>query len=224
LYGKLPPLSRRHVRRALGLKVRRVVTKMGIEAFRMPFQGDENFRKWALDNIGSEVTVYVDPHTIEEVTVKTDKGEIFYLRASLSQFRDFTLQEWVHFLEEWRASDAVSKEISAMALYRFYKRIDAEMEKLLDFYGKEHKVITLDEAQSLCDELAGGDLTILEPDEGSKAAAPMDVYMGGDDGEGIFVPGSDIEDAEAIEETLPTTPVKSEAPKTFTGASKGKGD
>ncbi|MEG3663415.1 hypothetical protein [Celeribacter halophilus] len=52
----------------------------------------------------------------------------------------------------------------------------------------------------------------------------MDVYMGGDDGEGIFVPGSDIEDAEVIEETLPTTPVKSEAPKTFTGASKGKGD
>ncbi|WP_417812453.1 hypothetical protein [Thalassospira alkalitolerans] len=223
LYGKLPPLSRRHVRRALGLKVRRVVTKMGIEAFRMPFQGDVNFRKWALDNIGAEVTVYVDPHSIEEVTVKTDKGEIFHLRASLSQFRDFTLQEWVHFLEEWRASDAVSKEISAMALYRFYKRLDAEMEKLLDFYGKEHKVIALDEAQSLCDELAGGDLTILEPDEGSKAAAPMDVYMGCNEGVGIFVPGSDIEDAEIIEEASPTTPGKSKAPKTFTGVSKGKG-
>lgn len=222
-YGCLPQLSRRKVRRALGLKVCRVVTKMGIEAFRMPFQGDENFRKWALDNIGAEVTVYVDPHAIEEVTVKADKGEIFHLRASLSQFRDFTLQEWVHFLEEWRASDAVSKEISAMALYRFYKRIDAEMEKLLDFYGKEHKVITLDEAQWLCDELAGGDLTILAPDEGSKAAAPMDVYLGGDEGEGIFVPGADIEDAEIIEETLPKTPEKSKVPKTFTGVAKGKG-
>lgn len=223
MYGKLPQLSRRKIRRALGLKVCRSVTKMGIEAFRMPFQGDVNFRKWALDNIGAEVTAYVDPHSIEEITVKTDKGEIFYLRASLSQFRDFTLQEWVHFLEEWRASDAVTKEISAMALYRFYKRLDAEMDKLLDFYGKEHKVITLDEAQSLCDELAGGDLTILEPDEGSKAASPMDVYLGVDDGEGVFVPGSDIEDAEIIEEILPKTPERSKAPKMFTGVPTGKG-
>lgn len=226
MYGMLPPLSRRHTRKALGLKVRRVVSKMGIEAFRMPFQGDFHFRKWILNNIGAEVTVFIDPHAIEEVTVKTDDGDIFYLKASLSQFRDFSLQEWVHFLGEWRASDPVTKEISATALYRFYKRLDGEMEKLLEFYGKEHKTMTLDEAQYLCEELAGGDgdLTILEPNEGSKAAAPSDVYFGADEGDGIFAPGGHIEDAEVIEpEVSPAAPRKPKSPKTFTGEAKGKG-
>ncbi|OSP52133.1 DDE-type integrase/transposase/recombinase [Pseudoruegeria sp. SK021] len=46
MYGILPPLSRREVRKAIGLRVTRTVTKMGIEAFRMPFQGDHKFRLW----------------------------------------------------------------------------------------------------------------------------------------------------------------------------------
>jgi hypothetical protein len=226
MYGVLPPLSRRHTRKALGLKVRRVVSKMGIEAFRMPFQGNCHFRKWTLNNIGTEVTVFVDPHSIEEVTVKTDDGEIFYLNASLSQFRDFSLQEWVHFLQEWRESDPVTKEISATALYRFYKRLDGEMEKLLEFYGNEHKTMTLDEAQHLCEELAGGDgdLTILESDEGSKAAAPSDVYSGANEGDGIFAPGGHIEDAEVMGPVpRPAASRTPKSPKTFTGAAKGKG-
>ena len=226
MYGMLPPLSRRHTRKALGLKVRRVVSKMGIEAFRMPFQRDFHFRKWILNNIGAEVTVFVDPHSIEEVTVRTDDGDTLYLKASLVQFHDFTLQEWVHLLQEWRASDPVTKEISATALYRFYKRLDGEMGTLLEFYGKEHKTMTLDEAQHLCEELAGGegDLTILEPDEGSKAASPSDVYFGADEGDGIFVPGGHIEDAELIEpEASPAAPRAPKSPMTFSGAAKGRG-
>lgn len=223
MYGILPQLSRRHIRKALGLKVRRVVSKMGIEAFRMPFQGDSHFRKWILNNIGAEVTVFIDPHSIEEVTVRSDEGDTFYLKVSLSQFKDFSLREWVHFLQEWRASDPVTKEISATALYRFYKRLDGEMTKLLEFYGKEHKTMTLDEAQYLCEELAGGegDLTIMEPNEGSKAAAPSQLYFGADAGEGIFEPGGHIEDAEVIEPV--SSPAASRTPKIFSGIAKGKG-
>ena len=223
-YGLLPPISRREVRLALGLKVTRVVTKMGIEAFRMPFQGDGPGRRWVLDNIGEEVTVYVDPHSIEEVTLKTADGQTFYFKSSLSQFKDFTLQEWVHFLEEWRASDPLSKSISVEALHRFYKRIDAENDKLLDFYGKEHKVIKLDDAQTLCDGLAGNDLSILPYNGGSDAASPTDIYRGAEEGEGIFVPGGVvIEEAEIIEDIPPAREPKSKPTKTFTGAAKGKG-
>ena len=211
-------------RLALGLKVTRVVTKMGIEAFRMPFQGDGPGRRWVLDNIGEEVTVYVDPHSIEEVTLKTADGQTFYFKSSLSQFKDFTLQEWVHFLEEWRASDPLSKSISVEALHRFYKRIDAENDKLLDFYGKEHKVIKLDDAQTLCDGLAGNDLSILPYEGGSNAASPEDIYRGDEEGEGIFVPGGVvIEEAEIIEDIPPAREPKSKPTRTFTGAAKGKG-
>jgi hypothetical protein len=223
-YGLLPPLSRREVRLALGLKVTRVVTKMGIEAFRMPFQGDPKGRRWILDNIGAEVTVFVDPHSIEEVTVKTPDGQTFYFKASLSQFKDFTLQEWVHFLQEWRASDPVSTSISVAALHRFYQRIDAEMEKLLDFYGKEHKSIKMEDAQTLCDDLAGNDLSILPDNGGSSAAAPEDIFGGATEGAGIFMPGSSvIEDAEIIEEAPPARQKTSKPMKKFTGAAKGKG-
>lgn len=223
-YGRLPALSRREVRRAVGLELTRVVTKMGIEAFRMPFQGDGPGRRWVLDNIDAKVTVYVDPHSLEEVTVKTPDGQIFYFKSSLSQFKDFTLQEWVHFLEEWRASDPVSKSIAVEALHRFYQRIETENEKLLDFYGKEHRTIKMGDAQRLCDDLAGNDLSILPYDGGSDAASPMDIYQGAESGNGIFVPGSHvIEDAEIIEDSPAVPQPKSKPTKTFTGAAKGKG-
>jgi hypothetical protein len=92
-FGLLPPLARRDVRRALGLRVTRTVTTMGIEVFRMPFQGQPDFRAWSIDNIGEKVTVYIDPHRIEEVTVVTGDGKSFYLKAGLSQFRHFSLQD-----------------------------------------------------------------------------------------------------------------------------------
>ena len=168
--------------------------------------------------------MYVDPHSIEEVTLKMADGQTFYFKSSLSQFKDFTLQEWVHFLEEWRASDPLSKSISVEALHRFYKRIDAENDKLLDFYGKEHKVIKLDDAQTLCDGLAGNDLSILPYNGGSDAARPEDIYGGAEDGGGILVPGGVvIEEAEIIEDIPPAREPKSKPTKTFTGAAKGKG-
>ena len=62
MYGMLPALFHREVRRAVGLRVTRKVTKMGIEAFRMPYQGNEEFRRWVLRNIGASLTICVDPN------------------------------------------------------------------------------------------------------------------------------------------------------------------
>jgi hypothetical protein len=45
MYSMLPFFSHREVRRAVGLLVTRKVTKVGIEAFRMPYQGNEEFRR-----------------------------------------------------------------------------------------------------------------------------------------------------------------------------------
>lgn len=41
------------------------------------------------------------------------------------------------------------------------------MNRLLDFYGKEHKVIKLDDAQALADILAGEETVILHGDASS---------------------------------------------------------
>lgn len=231
-YGLLPPLSRREVRLALGLRVVRTVTTMGIECFRMPFQGKPDFRHWAIDNIGQKITVHIDPHRIEEVTVVTDDGKTFYLNAGLSQFRHFSLQEWTHFLEEWRASDPVSDEINAVALFRFYQKLSVRMAELLDFYGKEHKVVRQDEAQALCDQLAGGSLNVLADDaEGSQSIAKEDIFKFNHAGPAVFKPGDVIpdEDAEQDDTSVPEARVagragaKASSGKKFTGAAKGKG-
>lgn len=228
LFGLLPPLARRDVRRALGLRVTRTVTTMGIEAFRMPFQGQPDFRAWSIDNIGEKVTVYIDPHRIEEVTVVTGDGKSFYLKAGLSQFRHFSLQDWRHFLEEWRHTDPVSDEINAMALYRFYLRVSDRMADLLEFHGKEHKVIRQDEVQSACDMLAGGSLRILPDDaEGSASVDRQDIFKSKHAGPGAFRPGDIIPDDD--EEPVRNVGKKSgagakgRAPKKFTGDAKGRG-
>lgn len=227
-FGLLPPLARRDVRRALGLRVTRTVTTMGIEVFRMPFQGQPDFRAWSIDNIGEKVTVYIDPHRIEEVTVVTGDGKSFYLKAGLSQFRHFSLQDWRHFLEEWRHTDPVSDEINAMALYRFYLRVSDRMADLLEFHGKEHKVLRQDEVQSACDMLAGGSLRILPDDtEGSASVDRQDIFKSKHEGPGTFKPGDIIPDED--EDPVRNVGKKSGAgakgrpPKKFTGDAKGKG-
>lgn len=231
-FGLLPPLSRREVRRALGLKVVRTVTTMGIECFRMPFQGKSDFRHWAINNVGQKVTVFVDPHRIEEVTVVTDDAQTFYLTAGLSQFRHFSLQEWIHFLEEWRASDPVTDEINALALYRFYQRLSVRMTELLDFYGKEHKVVRRDEVQAVCDQLAGGSLHVLPDDaEGSASIAKEDLFKFNQAGPAVFKPGDVLPD-EGADQAHPVEPkvpaagragAKASSGKKFTGKAKGKG-
>lgn len=171
MYGMLPALSHREVRRAVGLRVTRKVTKMGIEAFRMPYQGDERFRRWALNNIGASLTICVDPNRMEEVTAISKDNQTFHLMACHSEFKHFRLREWRHFLEEWRASDPLTNEIAVEALYRFYKRISAEMDGLRAFCGKEHKVIKRAEAQELADSLAGFDMAILHGEDSSPSAS-----------------------------------------------------
>lgn len=232
LYGMLSPLSHREVRRAVGLRVTRSVTKMGIEAFRMPFQGDGKFRAWALANIGAKVTVCVDPHRIEEATAITPTGEVHYLTACLSQFRHFSLSEWTHFLEEWRAADPLTEEVSVEALYRFYQRIRKEMDQLLEFYGKEHSVIKLADAQEMADSLVGGNLTILHGDV-SGASAPRSALTASEAmGHGVFTPGGQVvEEAEKDETGGPVADLQDDRtekkpvrePRKFTGKSKGKG-
>lgn len=229
-YGLLPPISARKARLALGLKVERTVTRMGIEAFRMPFQGDLSFRSWMLENEGARVAVYVDPHSLEEVTLVTPCGQKFYLKASLSQFKDFSLQEWIQFITEWRESDPLTEELAVEALCRFYDRVKGHMTELLDFYGKEHKVIRIEDAQKLADEVAGG-LTILHGDARSPSAS-LDVL--GDHnaiGTGVYTPGSLIpagfEDAEFIDTDAGSA--ASDGPglagsQIFTGKPAGKGD
>ncbi len=232
LYGMLPALSHREIRRAVGLRVTRTVSKMGVEAFRMPFQGDEKFRGWALANIGAKVTICIDPHRIEEATAITASGDVHYLTASLSQFRHFSLSEWKHFLEEWRAADPLTEEVSVEALYRFYERIRKEMDQLLKFYGKEHSVIKLADAQDLADSLAGGELTILHGDVSSDSAprSALTAYDG--TGQGVFTPGGQvIGESEGTKTHMPAAgtgndqsekkPVKT--PRKFTGKPKGKG-
>jgi hypothetical protein len=232
LYGKLPALSHREVRRAVGLKVSRTVTKMGVEAFRMPYQGNEAFRHWALANIGKSVTIYVDPHRIEEVTAVTDTGDTHHLTASLSQFRHFSLNEWKHFIEEWRAADPHTEEVAVEALYRFYQRLRQEMDTLLAFHGKEHKVIKMPDAQRIADSLAGENLTILHGDVPGVSAPLSALNASSATGQGVFVPGGftvadpdhsnvGINDADARNTLSDMKPAK--ASRTFTGKPAGKG-
>jgi len=232
LYGMLPALSHREVRRAVGLRVTRKVTKMGIEAFRMPYQGNEEFRRWVLRNIGATVTICVDPNRMEEVTAITKDNQTFYLKACLSQFKHFSLREWRHFFEEWRASDPLTQEIAVEALYRFYNRISAEMDGLLAFYGKEHKVIKRDEAQALADTLAGSDMAILHGEDSSPSASLSALAEPVGTGEGIYTPGGEVpaERVEANDDAdVPNVETndsgKSPATKIqkFTGAPEGKG-
>jgi hypothetical protein len=232
MYGTAAALSHREVRRAIGLRVTRKVTKMGIEAYRMPYQGDGKFRQWVLANLGATVTICVAPNRIEEVTAITADGQVFYLTACLSQFKHFTLSEWCHFLQEWRHSDPATQEVSVETLYRFYNRIRQEMNGLLDFYGKEHKVIRLDDAQALADTLAGQETVILHGDASSPSAALSALYASDANGIGVYTPGDEI--VEEVQDgepsaALPTveshrTGAKpSKSPKKFTGAPEGKG-
>lgn len=232
LYGKLPALSHRQMRRAIGLRVTRTVTKMGVEAFRMPFQGDEAFRGWALANVGSKVTICIDPHRIEEVTAITAKGEVHYLTPSLSQFRHLSLAEWIHFIEEWRATDPLTEEIAVEALYRFHLRISAEMDDLLAFHGKEHKVIRIEDAQRLADSLAGGNLTILHGDNPSDTAALSALTASDAIGQGVYKPGGEVVErkgaaglqaAGSVANNEQTEMKSVKEPRKFTGAPKGKG-
>lgn len=232
MYGMLPALSNREVRRAVGLRVTRKVTKMGIEAFRMPYQGNEEFRQWALRNIGASVTICVDPNRMEEVTAITKDNQSFYLKACLSQFKHFSLREWRHFLEEWRASDPLTEEIAVEALYRFYNRISAEMDGLLAFYGKEHKIIKRDEAQALADTLAGSDMAILYGEDSSPSASLSALAEPVGNGEGVYTPGGEVSDdpIEANDDADgPTVEIgdSGKSPATgiqkFTGAPEGKG-
>ncbi|MEM5543652.1 hypothetical protein WNY61_12980 [Sulfitobacter sp. AS92] len=232
MYGMLPALSNREVRRAVGLRVTRKVTKMGIEAFRMPYQGNEEFRQWALRNIGASVTICVDPNRMEEVTAITKDSQSFYLKACLSQFKHFSLREWRHFLEEWRASDPLTQEIAVEALYRFYNRISAEMDGLLAFYGKEHKVIKRDEAQALADTLAGSDMAILYGEDSSPSASLSALAEPVGNGEGVYTPGGEVsvDPVEANDDADgPTVEIgdSGKSPATgiqkFTGAPEGKG-
>lgn len=232
MYGMLPALSHREVRRAVGLRVTRKVTKMGIEAFRMPYQGNEEFRRWALRNIGASVTICVDPNRMEEVTAITKDNQTFYLKACLSQFKCFSLREWRHFLEEWRYSDPVTQEISVEALYRFYNRISAEMDGLLAFYGKEHKVIKRDEAQALADTLAGSDMAILHGEDSSPSASLSALAEPVGTGEGVYAPGGEVSaepDETSDDVDVPNVETndngKSPATKiqTFTGTPEGRG-
>jgi hypothetical protein len=206
---------------------------MGVEAFRMPYQGNEAFRRWALANIGKSVTIYVDPHRIEEVTAVTDAGDTHHLTASLSQFRHFSLNEWKHFIEEWRAADPHTKEVAVEALYRFYLRLRQETDALLAFHGKEHEVIKMPDAQRIADSLAGGNLTILHGDVPGLSAPLSALGASNAMGEGVYAPGgytvaapdpSDVgtEDAGARNTLSDMNPAK--APRKFTGKPAGKGE
>lgn len=241
-YGHLERLSKRRIRLGLGLRVTRTVSKMGIEAFVMPYADNPEFLKWSLNNLGKKVTVLVDPHCIEEVTVITADRDVFYVKASLLQFRDFSLAEWQHFLEEWRYNDPTSEEVSVEALYRFYLRIRTEMSRLLESHGKEHKVIKIEDAQRMADNLAGiksingtktsvTSLQILFGDYGTQAAEISSAFASDAVGDGIFTPGDDlIEDAEVVAETPPLIVEKSEPAgkakrvnSAYSGVAKGKG-
>ena len=232
MYGMLPALSHREVRRAVGLRVTRKVTKMGVEAFRMPYQGNEAFRQWVLRNIGATLTICVDPNRLEEVTAITKDGQVFYLKACLSQFKHFSLREWRHFLEEWRATDPVTEEIAVEALYRFYNRVRAEMDSLLAFYGKEHKVIKRAEAQHLADTLAGSDMAILHGEDASPSAALSALAEPVGTGEGVYAPGDDVaaQPVEVVEVSAVQDVETNDSDKTpptkvqkFTGTPEGKG-
>ena len=232
MYGMLPAPSHREVRRAVGLRVTRKVTKMGIEAFRMPYQGNEEFRRWVLRNIGASLTICVDPNRMEEVTAITKDGQVFYLKACLSQFKHFSLREWRHFLEEWRASDPLTHEIAVEALYRFYNRISAEMDGLLAFFGKEHKVIKRADAQELADSLAGSDMAILHGEDSSPSASLSAIADPNSLGEGIYTPGGEVPaepDAATANTDAPSfeTSESGKSPsknvQRFTGAPEGKG-
>ena len=71
------------------------------------------------------------------------------------------------------------------------------MDRLLDFYGKEHSVIKLADAQALAVSLAGGELTILHADVSSASAPRSALTSSAAMGQGVFTP-----DGEVICETL----------------------
>jgi hypothetical protein len=234
-YGMLPALGRRDIRDALGLRVgTRTVGVMGIEVYRMPYKGTPAFNRWMLDNLGAEVSVTVDPYSMHEVTAVTPDGQRYNLTACLSQFRHFSLAEWLHFLAEWRASDPVTKEVSAAALHRFYERLKDETNRLLAHHGKEHKPVRLEEAERMTDELSGVSI-LLDDGEGSPHAAIDDALSGSaelTDGPGVYTPGGDDGAAEDADDEAgaDTDPGSKDKPKKrptrnrkYTGPPKGKG-
>ncbi|MEH6522072.1 hypothetical protein [Sulfitobacter sp.] len=117
------------------------------------------------------------------------------------------------------------------AQYRFYNRVSAEMDGLLAFCGKEHKVIKRAEAQDLADTLAGSDMAILHGEDSSSSASLSALAEPVGTGEGIYPPVGEVlaEWVEANDDAdVPNVETSDSGKSTatinqkFTGAPEGK--
>lgn len=117
-------------------------------------------------------------------------------------------------------------------MYRFYNRVRSEMDGLLAFNGKEHKVIKRAGAQDLVDTLAGADMAILHGDDASPSATLSALAEPIGVGEGVYTPGDEVAAEPDDESDNPTvqdveTHDSDKSPATkvqkFTGAPEGKG-
>ena len=78
------------------------------------------------------------------------------------------------------------------AQYRFFNRVSAEMDGLLAFCGKEHKVIKRAEAQDLADTLTGSDMAILHGEDFSSSASLSALAEPVGTEEGIYTPVGEV--------------------------------